>query len=254
MPRSAGGAWYDLTTGTHHVADPAGIARIAFAAIDRQRQHWAELNAALDPMTLAHNALDVIGLIDPTPLSDGLNAALYIAEGDVKNAAISLAGAVMPYAGDLLKVSKLGERIVARATKLADGVSAAATVERKLVSRLFSAGIHGSAGAVTGATLGAMSGFVTGAIDGGSWGSAWEGAWNGAKFGALQGGIGGSVRGFVNPYICFVAGTQVDVGDVVDGLSETVEWGSLTSEGAIKGEFLNAIRLSPNSAPTNDLH
>ena len=56
-------------------------------------------------MDTLHTGLDIIGTFDPSPLSDGLNAAIYALEGDGKNAAISLAG-IMPYLGDAAKVGK----------------------------------------------------------------------------------------------------------------------------------------------------
>ncbi|MBY0371054.1 hypothetical protein K2X33_10230, partial [bacterium] len=50
--------------------------------------------------------LDVVGIFDPTPLSDGTNAAIYAYNGDYTNAGVSAAGAGLPYVGDLLKVGK----------------------------------------------------------------------------------------------------------------------------------------------------
>ena len=204
---AAGGAWYDLTTGSYHAADPAGIARINLAAIDRERQHWADRAAALDPMTAVHTVLDVIGLFDPTPVSDGLNAALYAVEGDMKNAAISLAGALLPYAGDLVKGTKYVKA-------LTNGVS---TLAGSAGCRLLSAGIQGVAGAVGGAAMGAAYGFTSGLIESGELSGALAGAWSGAKFGAIQGGLGSAVRGAIKPFVCFAAGTHVITGINADG-------------------------------------
>ena len=49
------------------------------------------------------------GTFDPTPLCDGLNAALYGLQGDWRNAGIS-AFAMAPYIGDAAKAVKLGRR------------------------------------------------------------------------------------------------------------------------------------------------
>jgi hypothetical protein len=66
---------------------------------------------------IGHTALDVLGTFDPTPLSDGINAAWYLAEGDKVNAAISAAG-MIPYVGDAAKVGKYGAKAY-KATKAA---------------------------------------------------------------------------------------------------------------------------------------
>ena len=51
--------------------------------------------------------LDVIGIFDPFGIADGLNAAIYLANGDYKNAAISAMG-IIPVVGDLGKGLKYG--------------------------------------------------------------------------------------------------------------------------------------------------
>jgi hypothetical protein len=45
----------------------------------------------------AHTMLDVISWIDPTQISDGLNATLYLAEGDYENAAITAGGMLVVF-------------------------------------------------------------------------------------------------------------------------------------------------------------
>jgi RHS repeat-associated protein len=52
----------------------------------------------------AHEVLDAVGTIDPTGIADGLNAVIYLAEGDYKNAAIS--GLSILPGGDLAKGGK----------------------------------------------------------------------------------------------------------------------------------------------------
>jgi hypothetical protein len=54
-----------------------------------------------------HTTLDVTGIIEPTPFSDGVNAGLYASEGRWGAAGISIAGAVVPYVGDLGKSGRL---------------------------------------------------------------------------------------------------------------------------------------------------
>jgi hypothetical protein len=56
---------------------------------------------------IGHGILDVVGVIDPTGIADGINAGWYLAEGDGVNAALSAAG-MIPYVGDLAKVGKYG--------------------------------------------------------------------------------------------------------------------------------------------------
>ncbi|TWI35675.1 HNH endonuclease [Paracoccus sulfuroxidans] len=57
---------------------------------------------------MAQMALDLTGLVDPTPISDGANTLVSLFRGDVGGALISAAG-MLPYAGDLAKVGKLGK-------------------------------------------------------------------------------------------------------------------------------------------------
>jgi hypothetical protein len=72
---------------------------------------------------IGHGILDVVGVIDPTGIADGINAGWYLAEGDGVNAALSAAG-MIPYVGDLAKVgkygvkaAKAGEEVVAAGAK-----------------------------------------------------------------------------------------------------------------------------------------
>jgi hypothetical protein len=50
--------------------------------------------------------LDIVGIFDPTPISDGLNAGLSAKRGNWFDAAISAVG-IIPFAGDLAKVGKV---------------------------------------------------------------------------------------------------------------------------------------------------
>lgn len=84
--------------------DPAELAR-------QQRE------LALD---LTQMALDIAGLIDPTPISDGANGIVSIFRGDFFGAGVS-ALSMIPYVGDLAKVGKLGKfaKTVERVVELA---------------------------------------------------------------------------------------------------------------------------------------
>lgn len=75
----------------------------------------AEQDLLLD---LTQMALDLAGVIDPTPVSDGASMALSLGRGDYSGAAISGASMV-PFIGDLAKSAKLG-RYLATIGKAAD--------------------------------------------------------------------------------------------------------------------------------------
>jgi len=55
-------------------------------------------------------ALDIVGIVDPTGVADGLNAGLQAQNGEWGGALISAVGLV-PYVGDLAKVGKAGKDI-----------------------------------------------------------------------------------------------------------------------------------------------
>lgn len=59
-------------------------------------------------LDLTQMALDIAGLIDPTPISDGANGIVSLFRGDFLGAGIS-ALSMIPYVGDLAKVGKLGK-------------------------------------------------------------------------------------------------------------------------------------------------
>lgn len=52
-------------------------------------------------------ALDIAGIIEPTPFADLTNAAISLIREDWVGAAISVAGAALPYIGDLAKAAKI---------------------------------------------------------------------------------------------------------------------------------------------------
>ncbi|TRW16770.1 DNA/RNA non-specific endonuclease [Glacieibacterium frigidum] len=70
-------------------------------------------------------ALDVTGLFDPTPISDGANAVISLFRGDFLGAGLS-AVSIVPYIGDAAKLGKLGKwaQTVEKAVDLAKTDSA----------------------------------------------------------------------------------------------------------------------------------
>lgn len=54
--------------------------------------------------------LDLVGIVDPTGVADAANAALQFKNGDYWGAGASVLG-VIPYAGDLVKVGKVGRDV-----------------------------------------------------------------------------------------------------------------------------------------------
>ena len=61
-------------------------------------------------LDLSQMALDLVGLIDPTPVSDGANGIVSLFRGDFFGAGVS-ALSMVPYLGDLAKVGKLGKYV-----------------------------------------------------------------------------------------------------------------------------------------------
>lgn len=76
-----------------------------------------------------HTVLDMIGVADPIGISDGINALIYLGQGDFKNAGISALG-IVPYIGDTAKGARLGAKALKFADK-ADDVADAGKILRK---------------------------------------------------------------------------------------------------------------------------
>jgi hypothetical protein len=68
-------------------------------------------------LDLAQAAVDAAGLIDPTPFSDAVGAAMSVARGDWFGAAMSVVSMV-PYAGDAIGKTAKGARLIARMAKM----------------------------------------------------------------------------------------------------------------------------------------
>lgn len=78
-------------------ANPGGAAKGLTAA---------QKSLALDIFQLG---LDIAGIFDPTPISDGFSAGISLGRGDWFGAATSAVGAIFPYVGDAAKLGKLGK-------------------------------------------------------------------------------------------------------------------------------------------------
>gem|GEM_PF-1609855 len=91
-------------------------------ALDRRLLDGSALGPADRELMLdvGQIALDVLGIFDPSPTSDGLNLGISLLRGNWLDAGISLVGMV-PYIGDLAKAGKLGgwavtiERVIDKA-------------------------------------------------------------------------------------------------------------------------------------------
>jgi YD repeat-containing protein len=158
----------------------------------------------------AHEILNYVGIIDPTGIADGINAVWYVGEGLMGregaflNAGISAAGALLPYAGDLLKFGKAG-------VQAAEACGAIKKLETNVILRQ----------SAKSAAIGAASGA---AIGGGISYAAGGDVWHGATQGALHGAVGGFSRNFfLNRYAkaCFTAGTPLVVD--LEGNSKPIE-------------------------------
>ena len=53
--------------------------------------------------------LDLVGIIDPSGISDGANAIFQFRIGNKRGGFVSAAGALLPYAGDIFKLAKSGK-------------------------------------------------------------------------------------------------------------------------------------------------
>ncbi|HRN07737.1 MAG TPA: hypothetical protein PLM95_12960, partial [Ottowia sp.] len=66
-----------------------------------------EIDADL-ALDLAQIGLDIAGIFDPTPISDGANTLISLGRGDWLGAGLS-AVSMIPYVGDAAKLGKLGK-------------------------------------------------------------------------------------------------------------------------------------------------
>jgi hypothetical protein len=76
-----------------------------------QKNVWDTLaDEATNMSALEYTTLtaDIVGIFDPTPISDGVGTVLSLAQGDFLGAGLSLLGMV-PYVGDLGKIGKIAK-------------------------------------------------------------------------------------------------------------------------------------------------
>ena len=74
---------------------------------DAARAGARQADAAELALDVTQIALDIVGLVDPTPISDGVNGLISLGRGDWLGAGIS-AVSMIPYVGDAAKLGKLG--------------------------------------------------------------------------------------------------------------------------------------------------
>lgn len=88
-------------------------------------------------LDLGQMALDVVGLVDPTPISDGANGVISLFRGDFLGAGLS-AVSMIPYVGDAAKLGKLGKwaETVSKAADLAKVDSAFAAAAKPALEKL----------------------------------------------------------------------------------------------------------------------
>ncbi len=88
-------------------------------------------------LDLAQIAIDIAGIVDPTPISDGANTIISVARGDWLGAGLSLVSMV-PYVGDLAKAGKFPKylKTVEKAVVLAQESAEAAKLLRPLMERI----------------------------------------------------------------------------------------------------------------------
>ena len=104
-----------LGIGSHYVVTDKGTLALTNSPIpgplridcdrtaDKIRQEQLKIEIAAD---IGQMILDITGIIDPTPISDGTNALISLARGRWTDALIS-AVSIIPYIGDVSKLAKL---------------------------------------------------------------------------------------------------------------------------------------------------
>ncbi len=103
--------------------------------LDTDSVHGSDYKLLLDAGQIS---LDILGIFDPTPISDGTNAVISMLRGNWFDAGISLVSAV-PYIGDLAKagrlgkVAQLGEDLLSRFAGMAGEEIAATAMGRAII-------------------------------------------------------------------------------------------------------------------------
>lgn len=73
---------------------------------------------------LAQTAIDIAGIVDPTPISDTIGAGMSLWRGDLIGAGLSLIS-IVPYAGDALGKTAKGARAARKMNQLRESITAA---------------------------------------------------------------------------------------------------------------------------------
>jgi hypothetical protein len=87
----------------------------------RLERELAQANRELG-LDLAQAALDVAGIVDPTPVSDLVNGAISLGRGDLLGAGLSLIS-VVPYVGDALAKTTKGARLAKKISALRNKIA-----------------------------------------------------------------------------------------------------------------------------------
>lgn len=117
--------------------------------IDRYNSLTQELdNILVDPSTrlldVINGALDIIGIFDPSGIADLSSMTIYIARGKRLEAFFSFIGAVLPYAGDLLKAeARISAAILEDILKLLFKTPGVEKIMTKILSWVGERGILG---------------------------------------------------------------------------------------------------------------
>jgi hypothetical protein len=85
-------------------------------------------NYTLSGTDILITALDIVGVVDPTPASDLLSAKLSADKGDWWGAGASTLGATLPYLGDLAK----GPKIIKGLEKISDAIHGNSKLSQKV--------------------------------------------------------------------------------------------------------------------------
>lgn len=110
----------------------AGVSKTASSSDElvAAERELAGLNKEL-AWEMSKAAVDVAGLVDPTPISDGVGMAMSLAEGDLVGAGLSLISMV-PYAGDALGKTAKGARAAKKLNDLRKKIAATTALVEKL--------------------------------------------------------------------------------------------------------------------------
>jgi A nuclease of the HNH/ENDO VII superfamily with conserved WHH len=96
----------------------------------RESSQQAARELKLDEMQAA---LDLAGVVDPTPVSDAASALISVARGDWFGAGMSLVS-MIPYVGDAVGKTAKGAKLLARMAKLKERIADNVTRGRQIVA------------------------------------------------------------------------------------------------------------------------